>query len=285
MRNSMKRVLVICLVAAMSAMAFGCSDEKKDESSVEMGTVSQQDLQQELQFVYGSGNAPDSTEAVEDQNEPATEIATEVLTEVVTEYTATEYVIVTDAAGEQVTEAGGAVQTEVQEVVQTEVATEIVTEIVTAPAGEEHTPSYDTCKAYWLDMTQQGDFTFDGEFLVLEFQVKEDTPDGNYPISITYTDIGSWELVSRYPECVAGEIVVGDAEPTKQAEASADAFTLTVDSVAAKQGETAKVAINMANNPGFCGFVIDIQYDAAAMNIVNSYGGVDFDEAAVNYLK
>ncbi len=285
MRNSMKRALVICLVAAMSAMAFGCSDDKKkDESSVQMGTVSQEDLQQELQFVYGSGNAPDSTEAAEDQNEPATEIVTEVLTEVVTEYTATEYVAVTDTAGEQVTEAGGAVQTEVQEVVQTEVATEIVTEVVTAPAGAEYTPSYDTCKAYWLDMTQQGDFTFNGEFLVLEFQVKEDTPDGNYPINITYTDIGSWELVSRYPECVAGEIVVGDAEPTKKAEASADAFTLTVDSVAAKQGDIVKVAIDMANNPGFCGFVIDIQYDAAAMSIVQSYGGVDFDDAAVKYL-
>lgn len=288
MRNSMKRALVICLVAAMSAMAFGCSDDKKkDESSIEMGTVSQEDLQQELQFVYGSGDAPDSTEAAEDQNEPATEVVTEILTEVVTEYTATEYVAVTDEAGQQMTEAGGAVQTEVQEVVQTEVATEIVTEVVTVPAGGsgEHTPSYDTCKAYWLDMTQQGDFTFNGEFLVLEFQVKEDIPDGNYPISISYTDIGSWELVSRYPECVAGEIVVGDAEPTKQAEASADAFTLTVDSVAAKQGETAKVVINMANNPGFCGFVIDIQYDAAAMSIVKSYGGADFDDAAVKYLK
>lgn len=287
MRNSMKRALVICLVAAMSAMAFGCSDEKKDDSSVQMGTVSQEDLQQELQFVYGNGNAPDSTEAAEDSNEPATEIVTEVVTEVVTEYTATEYVAVTDAAGEQVTEADGAVQTEVREVVQTEVATEIVTEVVTAPAGDsgEHTPSYDTCKAYWLDMTQQGDFTFNGEFLVLEFQIKEDIPDGNYPINITYTDIGSWELVSRYPECVAGEITVGDAEPGKQAEAADDAFTLTVESVAAKQGDTAKVVINMENNPGFCGFVIDIQYDAAAMSIVKSYGGSDFDDAAVKYLK
>ncbi len=285
MRNSMKKAIAICLVAAISAVTFGCSSGKKENTPKE--TIDINDTKQELQFFYDSGNAPDSTEAVEDSGaedsnkEPATEIVTEVVTEVV----GTEYVPVTDAAGETVTEPDGAVQTEVQTEIATEVATQVVTVPTEADNGNAYTPSYDTCKAYWLDMTQQGDFTFNGEFLVIEFLINEDTPDGNYPISISSTDIGSWDLVSRVPECIDGEITVGDATPSEQATATDGAFALKVQNAAGNQGDIVKVVVDLENNPGFCGFIVDIQYDAAALKIAKTYGGSDFDAAAVNYLK
>ena len=147
----------------------------------------------------------------------------------------------------------------------------------------EYTPSYDTCKAYWLDMSNAGEFVFDGELFVFTFKIKETAPDGKYPVTIAKTDIGSWDVVTRVPECIGGEICVGDEKPSAQKEASADKFTLTVESVNGKPGDVVEVALNMKNNPGFCGFVIDIQYDKNALEIEEARGGVDFDKA-VNFI-
>ncbi len=297
----MKKALTICTVAAVAALTFGCSSGKQEENKPKE-TIALEDTKQELQFFYNSGAALDSTEEAteaeknqedteaEETKQPddadATEIATEVVTEIVTEY-----VPVTDAAGEQITEAGGAVQTEVQTEIVTEIATEIVpaaseqnTEAAETDAPAAHTPSYDTCKAYWLDMSQMGDFTFNGEFLVLEFEINEGVPAGSYPITIATTDIGSWDLVTRVPECINGEVTVGDAEAAEQAKATTGAFALKVQNASGNPGDTVKVAIDLENNPGFCGFIIDIQYDAAALTIVDSYGGAEFD-AAVNYVQ
>ncbi len=289
----MKKVLAICLVAAMSAVTFGCSSGKNTESEAPMETISVDDTKQELQFFYGNGPSVDSTEAATENktteaSAKATDAETEIVTEIATEI-ATEYVAVTDEAGQDVTDAQGAVQTEVQ--------TEVVTEVVTVPVTPEtndtqdepedtpaHTPSYDTCKAYWLDMSQMGDFTFNGEFLVLEFEIKEGVPAGSYPITISETDIGSWDLESRVPQCIDGEVTVGDAKPAEQAKANTGEFALKVNNASGNPGDTVKVVIDLSNNPGFCGFIVDIQYDAAALSIVDSYGGSDFD-AAVNIVQ
>lgn len=293
----MKKVLAICLVAAISAVTFGCSSGKNTESEAPVETISVDDTKQELQFFYGNGPSADSTEAATENkateaSEDAGNAETEVVTEIATEI-ATEYVAVTDEAGQEATDEQGDVQTEV--------VTEVVTEIVTVPAASEpaetdgtqeettedapaHTPSYDTCKAYWLDMSQMGDFTFNGEFLVLEFEIKEGVPAGSYPITITETDIGSWDLESRVPQCIDGEVTVGDAQPAEQTKANTGEFALKVNNAAGNPGDTVKVVIDLSNNPGFCGFIVDIQYDAAALSIVDSYGGTDFD-AAVNIVQ
>lgn len=290
MRSSiMKRALAVCVVAAVAGMTFGCSSGKQNDTTTPKETISLEDTKQELQFFYNAGESVDSTEeaseaggedsAPETNAETPAEPATEIITEV-----ATEYVAVTDAEGQEVTEAGGAVQTEV--------VTEVVaTEIVTVPATEgnadapteapapEHTPSYDTCKAYWLDMSQMGDFIFDGEFLVLEFEINENVPDGSYPVTIATTDIGNWDLETPVPECINGEVTVGNAEAGEQMKPTTGEFALKVNNATGKPGDIVKVPIDISNNPGFCGFIIDIQYDAAALTIVDSYGGADFDKA------
>lgn len=300
----MKRALAICVVAAVAAVTFGCSSGKQDNTAPRE-TISLEDTKQELQFFFTSGSSADSTEeaseAANNENSAADSGAetneeavaeTEIVTEVVTEI-ATEYVAVTDEAGQEVTEADGSVQTEVQ----TEIVTEVATEIVTVPAESgnetqassdaavnEHVPSYDTCKAYWLDMSQLGDFIFNGEFLVLEFEINENVPDGNYPVTIATTDIGNWDLETPVPECIHGEVSVGNAQPSEQAKATTGEFSMKVNNVSGNPGDIVKVVIDIDNNPGFCGFIIDIQYDAAALTIVDSYGGADFD-AAVNLVQ
>ncbi len=296
--NTMKKILAICIVASMSVVAFGCSSGKEETPQE---TIALEDTKQELQFFYNTGNGPDSTEAVTEKATTTQTTAaagtdaaqtTEIATQVITEY-----VPVTEADGQQVTEANGEVQTEVVTSVQTEIVTAPASEDATdegtapeAPATEAtteapavHTPSYDTCKAYWLDMSQQSDFDFNGEFLVIEFKINENVPDGSYPVTIATTDFGSWELVTRVPECINGEVTVGNAEAAKQSEATTGSFALKVENAKGNPGDTVKVAVDLSNNPGFCGFVVDVQYDAAALTIVDTYGGADFD-AAVNVL-
>ena len=131
-------------------------------------------------------------------------------------------------------------------------------------------------------MSQESDFFFEGEFLIVEFEVNQDIPDGSYPVTIAQTDIASWDLVAWTPDIINGEVAV-NTEIQPQADPDDD-FTLKVRSVSAKQGDTVKVAIDLSHNPGFCGFTLDVQYDKSAMTIVDTYGGSDFMNTAVNYV-
>lgn len=281
MKNTIKRALVLCLAAAMAAGAFGCG--KKDATESVRETISPDDVKTELTFNYKSGNADDAqeSESGEDAQESSADSVpaeTTVIEEV------TEIVNVTDAEGQDVTDAEGAAET--QQVV-------VETREVTVPAAQDskpdtqnetpYAPAYDTCKAYWLDMSQMGDYDFNGEFLVINFKVNDNTPDGSYPVTISMTDIASWDLVKYDPKIIDGEVAV-NKDMVSQEDMPASDFTLKINSVAAKQGDTATVTIDLANNPGFCGFVIDIQYDSNALTIVNAKAGQDFD-AAVNVVK
>ncbi len=229
----------------------------------------------------------------DDKGQPVTDADGQEQTEAVP---VVKVVPMTDTAGQPVTDAAGNQQTETVTVTETVVVTEpvenpatlspiadpnqTVTE-VSAPSG--YSPSYDLCKAYWLDMSQEGDFFFEGEFLIIEFEVNQDIPDGSYPVSIEKADIASWDVVSWDPEIINGEVAV-NTELTAQPDMPEKDFALKVKSVQAKQGDTVKVVIDLKNNPGFCGFVMDIQYDKSAMTIVDTYGGENFKKTAINYI-
>ena len=194
----------------------------------------------------------------------------------------TEYVPVTEAGGQAATDAAGQPRTEPVEVTETVASTEPAEQPATLKPTEAYTPSYDLCKAYWLDMSQESDFFFEGEFLIIEFEVNNNIPDGSYPVTIAQTDIASWDLVAWTPDIINGEVAV-NTQIQPQADPDDD-FTLKVRSVSAKPGDTVKVAIDLSHNPGFCGFTLDIQYDKSAMTIVDTYGGSDFINTAINYV-
>ena len=214
-------------------------------------------------------------EVTDASGQPVTDSAGTVQTQVVN---VTEQVKVTDASGQAVTDSAGTVQTQVVNVTEAQPATEATqaTEAIT------YTPSYDVCRSYWLDMSQQSDFFFEGEFLVIEFQVNENIPDGNYPITFKKTDIASWDAVKWDPVCIDGEVAV-NSDLTAQENLPDSDFGLKINSVAVKQGETATVTVDLANNPGFCGFVLEMEYDKSAMKIVSTSGGADFGNA-VHYI-
>ena len=351
MKNSMKKYLTVCLLAAVAVTAAGCSDQNQETTSSTAGnlpqeTISLDQTKQDLTFVHGGGSSKDAVEdaATADKQENSdsedassgegvsgtdaenqgsdnagTTDSAKSTTAASTQapVLVTEAVPVTDAAGESVTDAAGEVQTEVVNVTEavpvtdaegqdvTNDAGEVQTEVVnvTEPPREEpqenpgsqnndateaantssYSPSYDTCQAYWLDMSQEGDFFFNGEFLAFEFEVKEGTPDGSYPITIDSTDIASWDIVRWDPQIINGEVAVNTQAAAQEDMPDSD-FGLKVNSVSAKPGDTVKVTIDLANNPGFCGFVIEVKYDKNALEMIDSYGGADFD-TAIHYVK
>ncbi len=277
MNTSVKRALAVCVLAAVAFAGFGCG-KKGADSEMSVETISLEQTKQDLTFDFGTKKttqaAEDATEAPKDATEATAETVEGTQIEEVTQV-----VNVTDEEGHGVTDAAGQSVTDYT-VVETRVvenqqpATAAQTQAQTAA----YTPEYDTCKAYWLDMSQQGDYTFNGEFLTLTFEVNKDSPDGSYPVTIATTDIASWDLVRYTPVIVNGEIAV-NTTVAAQDDMSSNDFCLKVNSQTAKQGETVTMTIDLGNNPGFCGFVIDIQYDANALTIVEAEGGKDFDAA------
>lgn len=286
MKNTMKKAITICLLAAMAVSAFGCGNKGKGQD-IPVETISLDQTKQELTFDFNAGGVDNAEEPSEDaveteeQTEADTTTAAAETTAVAFEEV-TETVKVTDAEGQDVTDASGEAVTEVTVVATRPLETSETQEGTTAApattAAPEYTPKYDTCKAYWLDMSKQGDFTFNGEFLTVTFEVKSDIPNGSYPVRIAKTDIASWEEVRYDPKIINGEVAVGQSKAGQETMSDKD-FTLKVNSVEAKQGQTVTMTIDLANNPGFCGFVIDIQYDANAMKILKASGGKDYNSA------
>jgi hypothetical protein len=134
-----------------------------------------------------------------------------------------------------------------------------------------------TAVAFSLDMAKQGNYTFNGELMVLSFYVNPNTPAGSYPIRIVGTDFASWEEKTLVPTIIDGEINV-DGTPAAQADFGKD-FSLKVNSASGKAGEFVDVKVEVANNPGFCGFITKIEYDKSALTLASTTGGKDFGEA------
>ena len=220
------------------------------ESSVEEAT--DDPLVQEVTFDWGN-----NTESVE---QDPTEAPTESDPVIVTEY-----VTVTEAGGQAATDDAGSVVTEV--VTQTQAAT-------SAP----YIPSMDKFRSYWLDMKKKNgayNKVFNGEFLVVTFKIKEGTPDGNYPISLTEQDFVNWEEEQLDVKTVDGHVTVGSAIQIPNGQAQPGQFTIQAMNAKGNVGDEVEVVFNVTDNPGLVGYIFNFQYDENAMEIVNARVGND----------
>lgn len=132
-----------------------------------------------------------------------------------------------------------------------------------------------TAKTYWLDMTKESDYVFDGEFLVATFKVKETTPDGSYPIEIAKADIANYNSDTLVPDIINGYVTVGDAETPTVSSPKDGNFTIAVESVEAQVGDTIEVKFNISDNPGFVAFVFNFSFDSNALEYVDLEVGDD----------
>ena len=141
-----------------------------------------------------------------------------------------------------------------------------------------YVPKTTIAKTYWLDMTKSENYVFDGEFLVATFKVKDTTPDGSYPIDITKADVANWEAETLAPDLINGYVTVGNAQAPSVDSPTDGNFTISVDSITAKTGDTIEVKFNVSNNPGLVAFVFNFSFDSNALEYQGLSVGKDAED-------
>lgn len=150
---------------------------------------------------------------------------------------------------------------------------EIAPEGDKVPDGYEPKPNYDY--VVWLDVSEERDFVFNGKFVLVTMKIKEDAPDGVYPIVLD-TDLSDIEANQIFPDAkVSGSICINSkAEPFDGN--STNDFVFYGDSVSCKPGDTVEFNINIANNPGLAAFRVSICYDSNAIEIEDMEAAGEF---------
>lgn len=184
--------------------------------------------------------------------------------------TPTESVTVVNEAGEPVTEANG----------------QPVTEYVTVPAASSGEASdykslTDGRYILWVDISKDEDYVFNDEFIKVTMKIKENIPDGNYPISLV-TDLSNIKGVSLDPDKIfSGTIRVGGGSIIKVQDVSSETgFVVYGDNVSCKQGDTIDYYINMKNNPGLAAVLMWFYYDSNAIEVESVTAAGEFKSFA-----
>ena len=165
--------------------------------------------------------------------------------------------------------------------------TELYTGVTNAASYEkDYTPGIKTYQAYWLDISEQKDFVFDGNLLEFELKVNENTPDGIYPIEVYFADLSNYSANTdenadklNNVKFRPGYVCVNKAKP--EIPALGKEMTLTPDTVSAKPGESVRVNVRVDNNPGLVAFVIRMHFDNNAMSISKGGAGSDLGDVAL----
>ena len=191
-----------------------------------------------------------------DSDDPQTKSTTQAATEVVE---------VTQANGEKVTDANGAV----------------VTEVVTKPteASGEYTSKTDSRYCMWLDISKDTDYIFNSDFIEVVFKLKDNIPNKDYPVRFN-PDFASVAGKSVAPDkVIQGNIRVG-GDIEEQNVSSETGFVAYGDNVSAKPGDEVTYHINLKNNPGLAAMLVWIYFDSNAMEVEGVYPSGEFEKFA-----
>jgi hypothetical protein len=191
-----------------------------------------------------------------DSDDPQTKSTTQAATEVVE---------VTQANGEKVTDANGAV------------VTEIVTK--TTEASDEYTSKTDSRYCMWLDISKDSDYVFNGDFIEVVFKLKDNIPNKDYPVRFN-PDFASVAGKSVSPDkVIQGNIRVG-GDIEEQNVSSETGFVAYGDNVSAKPGDEITYHINLKNNPGLAAMLVWVYFDTNAMEVEGIYPSGEFEKFA-----
>lgn len=299
MKYMNKRVLAALLAVAMTLPAFACGEqiESGDDSTAEVSDSanessaddgSSNDENSDSGADSESGDSQDSA-AIEDdgvviddngaQNhklvfETPENIEDNSIVSTKRAEDGSVYIAKTDINGVVVTEANGSE------------VTELYTGSTNAASyAKDYTPNIKTYQAYWLDISKQKDFVFDGSLLEFEIQVKENTPDGVYPVEVYFADLSNYsantdENAAKLDavKFIPGYVCVNSEKP--EIPAVGTDMTLTPETVTAKPGETVRMNLRVDNNPGLVAFVIRMHYDDNAIIINDAGAGSDLGKHA-----
>ncbi len=292
MKNFKKRIIAFVAICCVAITAIGCSNSDKSSKSGteeeilnspieyetnENGAYIKAPLQEVAPGVPGISvddgvdiDAPDNVQGSTSKKEPATAyvVATDSNNQPVTEM-----VPVTDASGEKMTDADG------QEVTEAVTVTEVVTVEPTEPE-EEYVSKTKKKYLYWMDISKNADFKFEGQFIKLKFKIKDDAPERDYPVTIN-PDFAADSGVSlnNQVRTLNGTIRVG-GDIEEQDISSLGGIKLYADNVSAKPGESVECYLNIKDNPGMVAAIIWVSYDSNAMDFTGFEPVGEFKEIA-----
>lgn len=131
-------------------------------------------------------------------------------------------------------------------------------------------------QVWWLDLSKQKNFVFDGEFITADFKIKEGTANGTYPITVEWMDFSCWEGKGVAFNGTDGSVTVGS-------DAKANSFRndgspeIMIENASGKPGDTVTVKFQMKNNPGIVACIFRFGYDSDALEYVGGGEGADFE--------
>ncbi len=131
-------------------------------------------------------------------------------------------------------------------------------------------------QAWWMDISKEQDYVFNGEYLTAEFKIKEGTADGIYPITLDWLDFANWDGETVEFTGVDGAIIVG-GEATENKFNDDGTPQVMVSNVSGKAGDTVKVAIHIENNPGVVANILRFGYNSDVLEYVGGGEGADFN--------
>lgn len=298
MKNITKRMIaaaaLVCV--AMTGIA-GCSAGTKTSSSSEVQTTTGPTEAPILQYPFSFGAAdesvlnqaaadPEVDINAADPTKPADGDAAKEDTTKIQEVTdakgepVTQVVEATDANGQKATDASGQPATQIVRV--TEVVQGSGSSGVDTKPESSYTPKKDGRYAMWLDISEDKDYFFNGDFIEVTFKVKDDAPDGDYPITLT-TDLSDIKGTSVKPSAVVeGAIRVNKGSIEAADVSGKSGMVFYGDKVAAKQGDEVTYHINIANNTGLAAFCVWFYYDGNALEVVDCAPSGEYADIARN---
>lgn len=143
-------------------------------------------------------------------------------------------------------------------------------------SGSTITGTKSVMQAWWLDLSKQENFVFDGEFITADFKIKEGTANGTYPITIEWLDFSNWEAQGVKFSGINGSVVVG-SEATPNSFKNDGTPEIMAENVSGNPGDTVTVRFQMKNNPGIVACVFRFGYDSDALEYVGGGEGADFE--------
>lgn len=184
----------------------------------------------------------------------------------------TEIVEVTEAGGEKVTESGGQPVT---------TAIPVTTAVAETTVDDDYVGNTKTMYTLWMDISEDKDYFFEGDFIKLTFKVKDTAPERDYTIAIS-PDLSNKKGQSMHYDATVlnGTIRVG-GDPIQQHDVSANTnVTMYADNVNAKPGDTIDYYINIKNNPGLAAVMMWFSYDSNAFELTSCKPSGEFAEIA-----
>lgn len=270
MKTYRKNILALALVGAMAFGLAGCNksgDNKTSLTDSELSAILQPGLQISLIDDSGSGSTATTTTSAPSGGNTETMVTT------VTDSNGNVFAVETDDNGNLTT---------VPYVPPVTTAAQVDPDptVTTTQNGSSAAPRIETRQALWMDLTKQGDFNFNGQFLTFRFKIKDGAAAGNYPINITHTDFCNYDAVTlRDIQTAKGYVGVSTAAQADQAP-DTSSFLITCNSVEGKPGDTVDITFSISNNSGFAAFDFQFQYDANVLEYVDGGAAKDFATSA-----